>query len=321
MKLDPQAPAEQLFEGCWRITLPDPFVPNVTSVFLLAAGSHSWLFDAGADSDDSVETLRQKLRRLGIRLDDITGCLLSHAHLDHAGGLFRWRPRSLVVHERAAAEMANPEPRSSRGPAALRRMGVPEELVPPMAPVGEPVDTRIREVEVDRRLSGESGEVPDTPGWRWLLAEGHAPGHLMLYHDSGCLLAGDQFLIRWKTPYLISDPTFDSFGAYLASVEVAIGLEPEAIYPSHTRAIRPGATWLRERRASLEQQVERTLETTRAGAATAYETVQALYPGDRKPGITVLLLREQLAVLRHLVGRGAVRRREEDGVERFEPTT
>jgi glyoxylase-like metal-dependent hydrolase (beta-lactamase superfamily II) len=318
VKLDLAAPAERLFDGCWRISLPDPFIPHVTSAYLLDSGTDAWLVDAGADSEESATALRAKLEQHGTEPDVIAGCILSHSHLDHAGGLLHWRPRHLVAHEHTAAEMSNLSPRSSRGPEALRRMGVPDSLVEAMAPHGEPVQVRLASLDVDTKLSGESGTLGGAPGWTWHVAEGHAPGHLMFFHaDSRSLLGGDQFLERWKTPYLISDPTVDSFGAYLDSVKTAIVLEPRIIYPSHTRAIRPAGKWLQDRRETLLQQRERTLEATGGGARSAFEAVRSQYREDLKPGLIVLLLREQLAILRHLAANGALGREEVEGVELF----
>ncbi len=318
IKLDPAAAPERLFDGCWRISLPDPFVPHVTSAYLLDGAAGAWLIDAGADSEESATALRTKLDEHGSGLDTLAGCVLSHSHLDHAGGLLHWHPRHLIAHERTAAEMSNLNPRSSRGPEALRRMGVPASLVEAMAPQGEPVQVRLATIEVDTGLSGDSGTLDGLPGWTWHVAEGHAPGHLMFFHaDSRSLLGGDQFLERWKTPYLISDSDADSFGAYLRSVEAAIALKPSAIYPSHTRAIRPAGKWLDDRRTTLLHQRDRTLEASQSGARSAYEAVRAQYPQDLKLALVVLLLREQLAILRHLATNGALRREEVEGVELF----
>ena len=135
MRPDPLALPERIGRRCWRIALPDPYPPGVTSVFVLGAdGEERWLLDAGADTAESVAALRSGLSRVGgaLRAETAT-VVLSHSHLDHAGGLLRWRPVSLVAHERCAGEMANRTPVSSRGLEALRRMGVPEEELPALA--------------------------------------------------------------------------------------------------------------------------------------------------------------------------------------------
>ncbi|MEJ2483828.1 MAG: MBL fold metallo-hydrolase [Gemmatimonadota bacterium] len=260
------------------------------------------------------------LLALGRTPEDVEGVALSHTHLDHSGGLLRWTPARLLAHENAVAEMRNREPVSSRGRAALRRMGVPAAAVEDLAPETEPVgEAPLAGVPVSDPVFGAEGMLPGDDGWHWLLAEGHAPGHLMLFHEEDrLLLSADQFLLKWKSPLRISDPDEDSFGLYLESLDRAIGLDPETVCSSHTISVRPGVPFLEERRATLLRQLERTSVTIAAGARTAWDVVAA---GERRPsgGLLVLFLRERFAMLRHLASTGALGRRVVDGVERFEP--
>lgn len=328
--LDPEAGPEEIAPGCVRITLPDPFVPGVTAVFLIGDPSAPVLLDAGAGTDECEAALRDDLAGLGHAVADLP-MILSHTHLDHAGGLLRATPRELSVHARAEAEMRDTEPRSSRGPIALRRMGVDETTIVEFAPGGEPVgDAPLAGVRVDRTLEGAAGEVPGASGWRWLLAEGHAPGHLMLFDTaSRTLLAADQFLQKWKTPLIVSDPEFDSFGAYVESIEAARRLEPARICSSHTETIEDAAGWLVDMRASLERRLERVagMVAERSGSVgdadgdaaglSAEEILAALYPAASRGPLRIVFLREILAMLRHLAFAGRLQRETTEGVERF----
>lgn len=320
MRLDPRASPERIGHRCWRIALPDPYPPGVTSVFVLGAeGEERWLLDAGADTEESVAALRDGLRGVGSEIRPETATVvLSHSHLDHTGGLLRWRPARLVAHDRCAREMANRNPVSSRGFEALRRMGVPEEALSELAGSGVAATASpLAGIPVDVSLAGTRGDLSGPAGWSWILAEGHAPGHLMIYEPGErVLLAGDQFLVRWKTPYRVADPDEDAFGLYLASLDAAIGLEPDVVCSSHTRAVRPALPWLRDRRDALRRQAARTREAAAAGPVSAWELVPSR-PGP--PGLRVLLLREQLAILRHLSAIGELVRRHDGAVERFEP--
>jgi len=291
-------------------------------VFVLGAdGEDRWLVDAGADTAESLVALRDGLSRVeGPLRAEATTVVLSHSHLDHAGGLLRWRPARLVAHERCAREMANRTPVSSRGHEALRRMGVPEEELPALAgPSDSGTSAPLAEIPVDLVLAGTRGDLPGGPsGWSWVLAEGHAPGHLMLFEsEDRLLLAGDQFLVRWKTPYRVADPEENAFGLYLASLDAAIGLEPAVVCSSHTAPVRPALPWLRDRRDALRRQAERTRDAASAGAVSAWE-VTGSRPGP--PALRLLLLREQLAILRHLAATGELVRRQDGPVERFGPT-
>jgi len=325
--LDPEAGPEEIAPGCVRVTLPDPFVPGVTAVFVVGDPSAPVLLDAGAGTDECEAALRDRLAGLGHAVVDLP-LILSHTHLDHAGGLLRATPRELTVHARAEAEMRDTEPRSSRGPIALRRMGVDEATIAEYAPGGEPVgDAPLAGVRVDRTLEGAAGEVPDAPGWRWLLAEGHAPGHLMLFDTaSRTLLAADQFLQNWKTPLIVSDPEFDSFGAYVESIEAARRLEPARICSSHTATIESAGGWLADLQGSLERRLERVAEAVagagggaagRAGRPSPEEVLTALYPGASRGPLRIVFLREILAMLRHLAFTGRLERDTIEGVERF----
>ena len=321
-KLDPTGPPERISPRCWRIPLPDPFVPGVTSVFVLNSenGLPPWLLDSGADIPESEAALRGGLDLLSLTPETVSGVALSHTHLDHAGGLLRWQPARLLAHENAVEEMRNLQPASSRGRAALWTMGVPTEVADELAPEEEPVGgTPFALTPVSDRVSGPEGAIPDTDGWSWILAEGHAPGHLMVFHpEDRLLLVADQFLLRWKTPIRISDPDEDSFGLYLDSLERALQLEPQIVCSSHTGAIRPAVPFLEERRGVLARQLERTLDSVKNGATTAWEVVVG--GRDRRPsgGLLTLYLRERLAMLRHLAAGGALVRELHDDVERFD---
>lgn len=324
--LDVRAPPEAVAPGCIRLTLPDPFVPGVTAVFLIGEPSHPVLVDTGAATKECERALRDRLGEFGFAVADLS-VLLTHTHLDHAGGLLRAEPRELVAHENAVAEMRETNPRSSRGPAALRRMGLDEAAIRRLAPDGEPVGgTPLRDVTVTRALTGEEGAVPGAPGWRWLLAEGHAPGHLMLFDEgSRTLLAADQFLDKWKTPLIVSDPEFDSFGAYLASVDAALALRPRRICSSHTETIEPAEPWLENLRGSLTRRLARVrahvTSAVAAGgaAATAESCLASLYPNASSGPLRIVFLREVLAMLRHLAASGVLVAETRDGVERFGP--
>ena len=320
LALDPRTGPETVAEGCIRISLPDPFVPGVTSVFLIGSGRDRWLVDSGADTPESESALRTKLAGLGLAPEDLP-MVLGHTHLDHAGGLLRFAPRELVAHVRAVDEMRETKPRSSRGPQALRSMGLSEEVIAALAPDGEPVHgTPFTDTPVHTALEGSSGDLAGPDGWQWVLAEGHAPGHLMLFdEESGTLLAGDQFLRKWKTPLIVSDPDFDSLGAYLDSVRLARDLSPARICSSHMATMDDPVAWLGDTERAFEKRLGRVSSALEEGARTAEEVLVHLYPNTATGPLRIVFLREFLAMLRHLMASGSAFRTLEDGVEIFRP--
>jgi glyoxylase-like metal-dependent hydrolase (beta-lactamase superfamily II) len=132
---------------------------------------------------------------LGRAPEDVSHLLLSHAHLDHAGGARAVQAATssaVVTHEREAVYLREgraPAPdRSTRGGRLLRRL-------PRRA-------TGFRAVEVGSTFS--DGEVlPLAGGLVVVHTPGHTPGHCSFLHpSSGVLLTGDALFnvrrIRWS---------------------------------------------------------------------------------------------------------------------------
>jgi hydroxyacylglutathione hydrolase len=245
-----------------------------------------WMVDAGDGSAESASALAAAGRGLRRSGANIRGLVLTHAHRDHAGGLDALRPSVVIAHA-AAVEALRADDRW---------------------PSSSPLET----------VHGEHGRLARIPGWDWILARGHAPGHLMLWHrGTATLLAGDQFLLGLKTPLRVADPDEDSLGGYLNTAGRAAALEPRVILPSHTEAIFEPVTWLERTVERLRRQVERTRGALTEEPTVAEEILARTYRSIPDSGARELLLREQVACLRHLAFTGGARRDFEDGRERF----
>src|SRR6516164_9349285 len=85
-------------------------IPRIIGTGVLHGPGGVALIDPGPST--SLATLIETLGRGGIRFDDITAVLLTHIHLDHAGGtgtLVRQRPDLRVyVHEKGAPHLVDP---------------------------------------------------------------------------------------------------------------------------------------------------------------------------------------------------------------------
>ncbi len=131
------------------------------------------------------------LRAIGRHPSDVTRILLTHAHLDHAGGAADMAARTgapVAVHEADAAYVeAGRHPSPDRSLLAGRLMArLPGQRFPPVA--------------VGKRL--DDGELLDVAGGLRIVATpGHTPGHVSLLHEpTGTLITGDAlFNVRHLT--------------------------------------------------------------------------------------------------------------------------
>ncbi|HXF56579.1 MAG TPA: MBL fold metallo-hydrolase [Actinomycetota bacterium] len=179
-------PAAETYEAAEGITGVDTLMaghPRVTSAYLLH-GTEPTLVETGPAT--SVPAVLAGLRALGLGPRDLAHIVVTHIHLDHAGGvgtLARRFPRALVwVHDRGAPHLADPTKLVASagrvyGEEVLRRVFGPVEPVPA---------DRLRSVsDGDRiRLGDRWLEVLYTPG--------HASHHVALADSlSGAVFTGD----------------------------------------------------------------------------------------------------------------------------------
>ncbi len=156
---------------------------RLTSAYLLE-GSEPTLVETGPTT--SIEAVTAGLHSLGLQPEDLAHIVVTHIHLDHAGGVGRLTqrfPRALVwVHDRGAAHLADPQ----RLVASAARVYGEEQMRSLFGPVDPVPSDRLRSVsEGDRIAVGtRSLEVMYTPG--------HASHHIALVDStSGAVFTGD----------------------------------------------------------------------------------------------------------------------------------
>src|ERR671933_1665217 len=66
------------------ISLPTPFYIGAVNVYLVAEEPVT-LIDTGPKTKESIEALREGLRRARVRVSDLKRIVLTHAHEDHCG--------------------------------------------------------------------------------------------------------------------------------------------------------------------------------------------------------------------------------------------
>lgn len=182
----------------------------------------------------SAERLFRALRELEIPLEDVAYIVVTHIHLDHAGGagfLAEACPNAtVIVHERGARHLADP----SRLLESVR-----EATGPMFSHYGQ-----VKPIPKERLLALEGGEEISLGGGYKLIAiatPGHAPHHLCFFEKrTGALFTGDASGI-WS-PQLgrllptTPPPSFD-LERSLTSLERLEELEPRVLLFTHFGAL------------------------------------------------------------------------------------
>ncbi len=207
------------------------FRPECTAAYVLRHESELLLFDTGVAS--TTGTLVDALERIG---GEVRYIVVSHVHLDHAGGagsLMEAFPRAeLIVHPRGARHMVDPSvlESSSRqvyGDDAFQRLYG--------SPVPIPAE-RITEAPDEFQLNwrGRCLQFFDAPG--------HAKHHLALWdHTSRTVFAGDSFGLSYPkdrtVPFPTTSPTQFDPVAMRRTVDRIVELAPERVLVGHFGAV------------------------------------------------------------------------------------
>ncbi len=184
----------------------------------------------------SVKYIKEGLQALGYRLEDLEYVIVTHIHLDHAGGvglLLRECPNAkVIVHERGARHLIDPT-RLAAGARGVYGEQF-QELFEPIAPVYE--DQVMIKKEGETLTIGENCtlEFWDTPG--------HSNHHLSIYDPiSHGIFSGDTVGIRYEQlakeglDFYLPSTSPNQFNptAMLASINRMKALDLEVLYFGH----------------------------------------------------------------------------------------
>ena len=208
--------------------------PRFCAAYLLVQDGRAAFIDCG--SNDSVPRMLAALEAQGLARDAVDWLILTHVHLDHAGGagalMRELRNARLVVHPRGAPHMIDPSKlvagaTAVYGEAAFARhygtlLPVPSERVV------EATDGHVVE------LAGRPLLCVDTPG--------HARHHIAVWDAaSRGWFSGDIFGLSYREfdtaqgAFIVpttSPVQFDP-GEMLASLRRMLAAEPAAVYLTH----------------------------------------------------------------------------------------
>lgn len=213
--------------------------PTLDAIHLVVEGARAAIIDTG--TSHSVPLVLEAMRRKGLAPEQVDYVILTHVHLDHAGGagqFMRKFPNAvLTVHPLGVRHMIDPG-RLLAGTVAVYGEGPTRELYGEVVPVPA---KRILETPHGSsiRLGGRELQFLDTPG--------HARHHVAIRDtQSGHVFAGDVFGLSYREmdeagrQFILpsSSPVQFDPEPYHRSIDLILRLDPQAVYVTHYSQIR-----------------------------------------------------------------------------------
>lgn len=173
-------------------------------VYVIQKEGYCVLVDAGSGTDSSHENLLAGLQQAGLRPSDLTHILLTHAHIDHFGGLSKLRPLTnaqIGVHELDVQTVAHHEARLAligrRLGSFLADAGLSQEARDQLLSIYRFTKAIYQSVPVDFTYESMSMHVGS---FELTHLPGHCPGHVAICLDD-VIFCGDM-VVEGVTPHL-----------------------------------------------------------------------------------------------------------------------
>lgn len=202
------APTFSVFEtasGAKISRLPVEAFPKFWAyVYVVQKSEYCILIDAGSGTESSHTNLLDGLQQAGLAPTDLTHILLTHAHIDHYGGLCKLRPitdAQIGVHELDMQTVAHHEARLAligrRLASFLAESGLAEETRDQILSMYRFSKAIYQSTPVD--FTYESRNMQLGP-LEFIHLPGHCPGHVAIRVDD-VVFCGDM-VVEGVTPHL-----------------------------------------------------------------------------------------------------------------------
>lgn len=233
----PDIPTVQRADGVYIIDTRHMGNSGTVAVFLLESTDGLILIESGPGS--TLENVRTGIRQAGFNPADIRHILVTHIHLDHAGGageLAKETGATVYVHERGYKHLHDPS----------RLLSSAERIY------GDRMDElwgTIMPIPTKRLVSLSGGETLNIGGrtFKPIYTPGHASHHLAYLLDDGALFTGDAAAIHFEGSAVIRPalpPPEIDLDIWQESVARMLAAEPKRLLLTHYGEVQDAASHL-----------------------------------------------------------------------------
>jgi glyoxylase-like metal-dependent hydrolase (beta-lactamase superfamily II) len=326
---------ERVLPGLWRLRLPLPWpgVPHCNA-WAIADGDQIVLVDCGlwlpgaGDEAGTFEQLELAMRQVGLRLEQVSKLVITHAHTDHWGQMAPVIDRSgaeLWLHPNDAhgrAALDDPENTTARRIEVGRQSGIPESALVRYFEQARERPSGIAELrDADHSLVAGVQIASDLGDWEVFETPGHAPSHIMLFQrERRLLITGDHLLGRISL-YFDYGWTPDPIAEFLSSLDLVDSLGGRLCVAGHGRPFNDVHAHVEGNRALVAERLALTTTALSDAPLSALDVVPGIFGAPVTPMTAAWRLTETLCFLTHLEHLGQVQRELVDGVERWRLTS
>ncbi|WKZ48074.1 MAG: MBL fold metallo-hydrolase [Anaerolineales bacterium] len=304
--------------------LPLQAFPNFWAyAYLVATNDKLILIDTGSGTDSSHEDLLNGLHQAGYQPSDLTHILLTHAHIDHFGGLTQLKPLTsakIGCHELDASTVSDHDTRlafiSHRLASFLTESGLASDEADSLLSIYRFTKALYRSVPVDFTYNEIGAHLPNLDV---IHLPGHCPGHVAIRLDD-IIFCGDM-VVTGVTPHLAPESIspFSGLDHYLESLEKfhAWAKDARLILNGHDDVINDLPAQIEATHKNILRRMSKAVESL-SEPRTIAEVCNYVY--ENPAGYTQLLAIEKTgAYLEYLYERGMIEIVNPDEVEQGLP--
>ena len=318
-------PHQMIADKIWKIEVPLPNNPlRATNAYLIRGKERNLLIDTGFNQKECLDALTQALDALRVHAED-TDIFVTHMHADHSGLVGHLAGKDTRIYMSRVDGQITLNGRNDPYWEKLKQfytltglasLGLVDEVSahPGYAFASPPMDAVV---------FVEDGQELKVGDYRFACLEtkGHTAGHMCLYEPSRRMLfSGDHILGKITPNITLVDFKHDSLAAYLKSLDAVAAMEVDATHPGHRESIADCGKRIAELKSHHEERLAEAMAILSGGAMNAVDVTRRMQWSIRCPSWDdfpqaqkLFSTGEALSHLFHLVNRGMLSMRREDG--------